>query len=88
MGSRMSRHWLDCQGTHLPGYEIWVHQYMFKANKFKLRGMNDFKAGKSFEDNPFLFHSQVAKSSWWQAGWLEAQKAETKKDPQEPQVYN
>lgn len=40
------------------------------------RGREAFKAGKSFDDNPYVHLSKVSLSSWWQAGYLNAKRNE------------
>lgn len=40
--------------------------------KFYAQGYRAYTDGKSMEDNPYLTHSQVSKSSWWQSGFIRA----------------
>jgi hypothetical protein len=44
------------------------------SKKLKKQGKDAYKAGKCLKDNPFIRHSNPAKSSWWEAGWLEAER--------------
>ena len=43
-------------------------------DKWIKRGRDDYRSGKPFDDNPYIRHPQVAKSSWWQSGYLNEKK--------------